>query len=232
MTALAAVGSSELTTLTGLVDRAAGSLTSARTAAEVLDARDQASFAYDAAKRAARLMKAKQAHDELIAAAYRAQADALEIEAQAKRRLADEYDAAQERGEVAANGGNRGNQFASVPQENSATAADIGLSRKDIHEARIIRDAEVIQPGIVKQTVSEALVNGEEPTKALLRRASLRVVKGEAQPASRRPEKPSRTLPSQHDRDLAMILGVWEATCETAQAEFLNIVGRTPSLER
>ena len=37
----------------------------------------------------------------LIAAAHRAQADALEIEAQAKRRLADEYDAAQERGAVA-----------------------------------------------------------------------------------------------------------------------------------
>ncbi len=32
--------------------------------------------------------------------AHRAQADALEIEAMAKRRLADEYDAAQERGEV------------------------------------------------------------------------------------------------------------------------------------
>jgi hypothetical protein len=39
--------------------------------------------------------------DVLIAAVYRAQADALVIEAQAKRRLADEYDAAQARGEVA-----------------------------------------------------------------------------------------------------------------------------------
>ncbi|MEY9532152.1 hypothetical protein [Sinorhizobium fredii] len=36
-----------------------------------------------------------------IAAAHRAQADALEIESTAKRRLADAYDAAQERGEVA-----------------------------------------------------------------------------------------------------------------------------------
>jgi hypothetical protein len=34
-------------------------------------------------------------------AAFRAQADALEIEALAKRRLADEYDAEQKRGEVA-----------------------------------------------------------------------------------------------------------------------------------
>ena len=37
--------------------------------------------------------------DELVA-----QADALEIEAQAKRRLASEYDAAQERGEVQTDG--------------------------------------------------------------------------------------------------------------------------------
>jgi hypothetical protein len=46
------------------------------------------------------LSKAKGAHDTLIAAAHRAQADALEIETGAKRRLADEYDAALERGEI------------------------------------------------------------------------------------------------------------------------------------
>jgi hypothetical protein len=50
---------------------------------------------------------AKDAHDTLIAAAHRAQADALEIEAGAKRRLADEYDDAQERGEVAKLGSNQ-----------------------------------------------------------------------------------------------------------------------------
>ena len=83
-----------------LVDRASAALSNARSAAEVLEARDMADFAYDTAKRAARLQKAKGAHDELIAAAHRAQAGALEIEAQAKRRLADEYDTAQQRGEL------------------------------------------------------------------------------------------------------------------------------------
>jgi len=39
-------------------------------------------------------------HDEIMAAVYRSQADALEIESLAKRRLADEYYAAQDRGEV------------------------------------------------------------------------------------------------------------------------------------
>jgi methyl coenzyme M reductase alpha subunit len=38
------------------------------------------------------------------AAAHRAQADALLIESRAKRCLADEYDAAQERGEIARQG--------------------------------------------------------------------------------------------------------------------------------
>jgi len=50
------------------------------------------------AKLAARLARIKQAHDDLISAAHRVQADAIEIEALAKRRLADEYDAAQARG--------------------------------------------------------------------------------------------------------------------------------------
>jgi hypothetical protein len=69
-----------------------------------------------------------------LAKVHRAQADTLEIGAAAERRLADEYDAAQERGEISKQG-------AHVPAGNMKTA-DLGLSRKDIHEARQIRDAE------------------------------------------------------------------------------------------
>jgi hypothetical protein len=55
----------------------------------------------------------------------------------AKRRLADEYDAAQERGEVAAHGGERGNQHvANVPAGNVATVADLGLTRKATDKTR------------------------------------------------------------------------------------------------
>jgi hypothetical protein len=80
----------------------------------------------------------------------RSQADALVIEAAAKRRLADEYDAAQERGEVARNGDN----LPSVSKLNAKkpTAAEIGLSRKQIHEARDFRDAEEADPGVVRRT--------------------------------------------------------------------------------
>jgi hypothetical protein len=155
-----------------LVDHAAAALSNARTAAEVLEARELASFAYDMSKRTARLQRAKAAHDDLIAATHRAQADAVEIEAQAKRRLAAEYDAAQERGEVQAEGRPKtvpdGNGF--IPA--AATAADLGISRKDIHEARVIRDAEEADPGIVRRTLDEKLSRGEEPTRSAVRRAA------------------------------------------------------------
>ena len=54
--------------LPGLIDRAATMLASAKTAAEVLEAREAAGLAYDVAKRAARLKNAKAAHDDLVAA--------------------------------------------------------------------------------------------------------------------------------------------------------------------
>jgi hypothetical protein len=61
----------------------------------------------------------------------------LGLEAMAKRRLTDEYDAAQERGEVATG------RPKTIPGGNtSATVEDIGLTHKEIHEARTIRDAE------------------------------------------------------------------------------------------
>jgi hypothetical protein len=60
---------------------------------------------------------------------------------QGGRRLADEIDAAQERGEMqsASGGGDR----TTVPGRNGAppTAANLGLSRKDTHEWRKIADA-------------------------------------------------------------------------------------------
>ena len=88
-------------TLPAMIDGVARMLSSATTAAEVLEAKAKASEIYDAVKRAARFAAAKGAHDELIDKLHRAQAKSLEIEAAAERRLADEYDAAQERGEIA-----------------------------------------------------------------------------------------------------------------------------------
>lgn len=76
--------------------------------------------------------------------------DALDIEAQAKRRLADEYDAAQARGEVAtARDGDRRHSGLERPP----TAAEIGISAKEIFEAPLIRDAEKRNPGVVRKVI-------------------------------------------------------------------------------
>lgn len=224
MNALIAPSATETTlSLAGIVDRAATALSLAKSAAEVLDARDLASVAYDLAKKTARLAKAKHAHDDVISAALRAQADALEIQSEAKRRLADEYDAAQERGEVATRSDGASIRY-HVPGENKiTTAADIGLTRKEIHEARIIRDAEKAEPGIVRRALDQALADGVEPTKARVKRAVSKM--------NKQPDKPQNVVPlrrraptveqsSQHDRDLQMIIGVWQATCPSAQIAF------------
>ena len=147
--------SNELERLPDLIKHAAASLANATTAAEVLEARDNAKVAYDAAKLAARLNKVKDAHDTVIAACRRAQADALVIEAAAQCRLAEEYDAAQERGEVQGHGG-QGKR--DIPQENiPSVVTDIGLTSKQVHQARKIRDAEKAKPGLIRKVLDETL---------------------------------------------------------------------------
>lgn len=188
-------------TLPGLVQRAASQLAGATTAAEVLEARDTARVAYDAAKSAARFAKAKKAHDDVLAAVYRAQADALEIEALAKRRLADEYDAAQDRGEVASQG-------KPSSAEGLATAADIGLSHKDIHEAREIRDAEEADPGIVRRAIDEQIDAGEAPTRTAIKRAV----------------RPSAPPLSPAGKQLAKLRQAWREASPAVRQHFLTEV--------
>lgn len=154
-------------TLPAIVDRAAAALANARTSAEVLEAHELAGFAYDAAKRTGRLLRAKGAHDDLVAAALRAQGDALLLEAGAKLRLADEYDAARDRGEVAPHG--RFHRPDIDSGEVIATLADLGLTADTIYRARQIRDAEAAQPGFVRGIVEARLRDGLEPNQKALR---------------------------------------------------------------
>lgn len=114
----------------------------------------------------ARSARAEGAHDGIIAGVHRAQADALDIEAQAKRRLADEYDAAQERGEV--RGANQGRSASALE---APSVGDIGLTHKDFHDARQVREAEAADPGIVRRTLEERLASNQEPSRAALREA-------------------------------------------------------------
>lgn len=152
-------------TLPVLIDRATSALAHAKTSAEVLEARDMARVAYDAAKSTARISRAKTAHDSIISDVHRAQAHALAIRARAEMRLAEEYDAAQP--EDAKKGG----RPKTVDGDNGfPTAAQLGLRRDEIHEARRFRDAERDDPGAVQRALDSMMERGEEPTRAALRR--------------------------------------------------------------
>jgi hypothetical protein len=97
----------------------------------------------------------------VVSLSYRLKADAIAIEHRALSRLADEYDAAQARGELSVQGQHKSH----VPSENMrASNEDIGISRKTVFEARQIRDAEKADPGIVQRTLDEQIERGEEPT--------------------------------------------------------------------
>ena len=62
---------------------------------------------------------------------------------------------------------------------------DIGLGHHDIYRARIIRDAEARQPGIVRQTVEEKLQSAQEPRRSHVMRAAREI----ARPSKRRKQR-------------------------------------------
>ncbi|MCO5071115.1 MAG: SAM-dependent methyltransferase [Rhizobiaceae bacterium] len=138
------------------------------TEGDVMAARMLASGAYDQAKAAAGFAKRFQAGTELIGKAHQLQGDALFIESQAKVRLADEFDAAQKRGEVQSPGGAR-NFIIPVKKNEIPSVSDFGINPKDIHEARKLRDAEREAPGIVERAIAARLAAGLEPSRANLR---------------------------------------------------------------
>lgn len=175
-------------TLPTLIDKATRALDAARTSAEVLEARDMARVAYDAAKSAGRMAKAKSAHDDMIGVAYRMQADAALIEARAKIRLADEYDAAQERGEATSVGRPKSdNQISDY-----LSPADVG-GKNALQEARRLRDAERESPGLAARALNELVKSGQEPTRAALRRSVMEAAKDN-------PRRPSNRNPA-HVKD-------------------------------
>jgi len=133
---------------------------------DVIAARLLAAGAYDQAKAAANYGERFGAAEKLIAKARRLQGDALLIEARAKIRLAVDYDAAQAAGAVAKG------RPKSLPDGNtSATVAELGLTSKEVHEARKLAAAELRAPGLVERAIAARLAAGLEPSRANLRAA-------------------------------------------------------------
>lgn len=130
---------------------------------DVLAAKLLAGQAYKDAKSAAQLGERFGAAERLIRKAHQLQGDALLIETRAKMRLADEWDGAQERGEAAKQG-----RKSNISDGNVFTLEQVGLTAKEIHEARKLRDAETKSPGIAAAAIAARLAQGLEPTKASL----------------------------------------------------------------
>ncbi|WP_292163263.1 SAM-dependent methyltransferase [Mesorhizobium sp.] len=133
---------------------------------DVAAARMLAAGVYDQAKAGAAFAARFGAAERLVAKARRLQGDALLIEARAKVRLADEYDEAKKSGAAAAQGRPK-----NIPDENVFKLEDAGLSAKEVHEARRLRDAELRTPGIVERAIAARLAAGLEPSRANLRAA-------------------------------------------------------------
>lgn len=157
----------ETADLAGIIDRARRLLDDGDVAA----ARLLADRAYGDAKLAARAADRLKASRGLVGKALQLQGDALLIEARARIRIADEWDAAQAGGQISRGGRPKVEDGKLVSNGNGFTAADTGLSRKDISEARKLRDAERRTPGIAERAIAARLAEGFAPTKANLRAA-------------------------------------------------------------
>ena len=170
--------------LPSMIKAAAFRLASAANPAVILVAKQEAGLVFDAARRVARVAAANKAHAHIVFIARKAQTDALEIEVLADRKLADEVDAAQTRGDLS-KGGRPGKG-----RNEELTVRDFGLSRKQLFEARNLRDAITKQPAALRSILEEILASGKEPTRSFLRRELMSVRSGirRAHP-SEKPEK-------------------------------------------
>ncbi len=125
------------------------------------------SGAYDNAKAAVTFASRVKAGEQLIGKARRMQADALLIESRAKIALADQVDEAQASGVMAGQGRPK-----NIPHENVFTLEDAGLTAKQLHEARQLRDAESKEPGIVERAIQARVETGMEPSRRALKQAA------------------------------------------------------------
>jgi hypothetical protein len=142
-------------TFTRMIGRAMQALDNARTLADTVRAMKLAQAAKELAK--------------IANAANAARGDCLRIEVLAQIRIVEEYDAAQQRGEVAGEGGDHRSITAlSADSDRLPTLEDLDLDRRRMSEwrdmARAGEDAAL-------QVISDALDHGREPTKAAVRRA-------------------------------------------------------------
>lgn len=129
---------------------------------DVMAARELAEGIYEQAKAGGRF-SARFRLKESLEACHRIQADALSIEVRTKMRIAEEWEKAKAEGKTLKG------RPKSVPDENAFTAEEAGLTRKDLHYAKQLLEADRREPGIAERAIAARLQAGLEPSRSNLR---------------------------------------------------------------
>ena len=120
--------------------------------------------AYDEAANIVSYAKRVVASEALLGKARQMQGDALLIEVRVKTAIANMVDAGQAAGDIATKG-----KKSNVQGSDISTLDDLGLDRRRLSEMRVLRDAEMREPGIAERAIKARLEQGLDPTRANLR---------------------------------------------------------------
>jgi hypothetical protein len=144
-------------TLPAVLDRTRRNLEEAATVAEILEAREDALATFDQARHLARLARIKGAGDELMAKVLRLQADALELEARAAMRIAEEYQNAQRAGLLAQHGGDRKSEEFKSSDSSSALDFVPELNRNIVNQGKQLLAATAAKPEWMRESLDHMI---------------------------------------------------------------------------
>jgi hypothetical protein len=129
---------------------------------DVMAARQLAEGVYEQAKAGGRF-SARMKLKESLEACHRIQADALSIEIKTKMLIAEEIEKLKAAGKMLKG------RPKSIPDENAFTLEEIGLTSKELHDAKKWLDADRKTPGIAERAIAARLAQGLEPSRSNLR---------------------------------------------------------------
>lgn len=141
------------------IGKAKALLETAKTIGDVREAQLVVKVAHDMAKQVA---KSPLASSEIKAEARQQMGEALKTERRAERRMADEVDMAQERGELPAKGQHKAHV-------QNVDMNDVGITKQEVSRARKARDFDSVCPNVYDAAVDKAVEDGKV-TKAEIER--------------------------------------------------------------
>ena len=154
-------------------------LTNAIPMAQVLEIKERAKTIYDKIKREISLQKAKGAHKEMVALSLHMQGNARKVMIRANILLADEYDTAKEKGEVAVPGDIKSQNLSAIAQPTLSQKEtvnqlpiqkELGIDHRVMSDFRKLKEFDKKNPGVIETKIDELVEAGQEPTQAAINR--------------------------------------------------------------